>query len=180
MTPKQMNLKRLDESLASIGRNFPDLDRTANGIAFAIYHLSHEISLRGEQVVGEYGISWGEYLALSALRRDFPKQPMSPSSISEVTKLTSGGVSNVLRRLAAKGLVHRTRSTSDGRGVQVRITEAGVRIVNEALPRLLRAESASMSRWPNADRKRLYLLLRALVGGTPTENARGLGPRSGR
>lgn len=91
---------------------------------------------------------------------------MSPSSIGDATGMTSGGVSNVLRRLETRGFVRRSRSTRDGRGVQVRLTVAGVKTVDEALPRLSKAESERMSHLSAADRKRLHQLLRALIGET--------------
>ncbi len=160
-----MKLKQIDEALDSISRNFPGIDGTAKGVVYAIFHLSNEISRRGEQLLARHGISWGEYLALSTLRRD-PRQAMSPSSIGDATGMTSGGVSNVLRRLETRGFVRRSRSTRDGRGVQVRLTVAGVKTVDEALPRLSKAESERMSHLSAADRKRLHQLLRALIGET--------------
>ena len=53
--------------------------------------------------------------------------PQRPGAIQELTGLSSGGVSKLLDRLEAAGLVSRTPGAADGdrRGVQVRLTRKG-------------------------------------------------------
>lgn len=65
-----------------------------------------------------------DIVVLATIRLDGPQRP---SSLADITGLTSGGTTNLLDRLETAGFVHRTTDgVDDGRGVLVVITPAGV------------------------------------------------------
>jgi len=54
-----------------------------------------------------YGVSFGEYLVLAALRRAGPPYRMNPTSLFNAVILSSGAMTNRLDRLESAGLVER-------------------------------------------------------------------------
>ena len=58
---------------------------------------------------------------------------MSPKALLDSLILTSGGLSNLLRRLEKAGHIRRMADKQDGRGVIVELTEQGRRLVEPAM-----------------------------------------------
>ena len=58
---------------------------------------------------------------------------MSPTALLESLILTSGGLSNLLRKLEKAGHIRRMANDVDGRGVIVELTPQGRRIVEPAM-----------------------------------------------
>ena len=82
-----------------------------------------------ERSAGECGLNGSEATTLVALSMSGPPHRMLPSEIRRQIAHTSAGVSGILRRLEAEGLVERQPDPSDGRRVFVTITPAGDEIV---------------------------------------------------
>jgi len=74
-----------------------------------------------------------------------PKCELTPSAISSLTLLTSGGISNILLRLEEGKLVTRTPNPDDGRGVVVRLTSRGKALADSAVEDVLQAERQVIS-----------------------------------
>jgi DNA-binding MarR family transcriptional regulator len=79
------------------------------------------------------------------------------------TMVTSGTMTNRIDRLAARDLVQRLPDPDDGRGVIVRITAAGARLVDTAMEGLLHREQGLLAALTPAERDELVDLLRRLV-----------------
>jgi DNA-binding MarR family transcriptional regulator len=58
---------------------------------------------------------------------------MSPKALLDTLILTSGGLSNLLRRLEKAGHIRRMADETDGRGVIVELTERGRKLVEPAM-----------------------------------------------
>ncbi|GAA3294407.1 MarR family winged helix-turn-helix transcriptional regulator [Streptomyces cinereospinus] len=72
------------------------------------------------------GLTPAELDVLAALRSVGAPYQQRPKELAARLLLTTGGLSNVLRRLDARGLVTRIPDPSDGRSHHVRLTSAGV------------------------------------------------------
>ncbi|MGW2283008.1 MarR family winged helix-turn-helix transcriptional regulator [Streptomyces sp. NPDC001770] len=72
------------------------------------------------------GLTPAELDVLAALRSAGDPYQQRPKELAARLLLTTGGLSNVLRRLDARGLVSRIPDPSDGRSHKVRLTPAGV------------------------------------------------------
>lgn len=153
----------IDRALVDLKREFPKIDVTAKGIVYSFFFLSNHFSRTGGRVLEEFGLSWGEYLVISTVRRRGVRGSMSPSSISESIGMSTGGLSNLLRRLEKSGLIKRTPSKRDGRGVLVEITARGRKLAEDALLAISANQLAHVESLPATERARLYTTLRALV-----------------
>ncbi len=88
-----------------------------------------------ESVTAEHGVALGDYLVLAVVRRS-PDGVCAPSTVCEVLRRASGGMTLTLDRLQAAGWLTRGPDPSDRRRVLLRLTPAGLDLavsVNEAL-----------------------------------------------
>jgi DNA-binding MarR family transcriptional regulator len=79
------------------------------------------------------GLTKAEYDILAVLRASGMPYRLRPSVLAQRLVLTSGGTSNVLRRLAAADLVEREPDPSDARSSWVRLSTRGVKVAEEAV-----------------------------------------------
>ncbi len=85
------------------------------------------------QLQRDAGLSLFEYLVLSSLSM----QPDRRARMSSLARLASGSLSrlsNVVKRLEARGLVHRCTDPDDGRFTVATLTDAGWDVVTAAAP----------------------------------------------
>ena len=79
--------------------------------------------------------------------------------------LTSGAMTNRIDRLEERGLVRRQADKTDRRGVIVRLTRAGRRVIDEAIQVRLVAARDGLKDLSKSERKQLADLLRVVVLG---------------
>ena len=108
-------------------------------------------------VLEAQGLTRAELDVLGALRATDAKVGLRPKEIAARLLLTTGGLSNILRRLEASGLVERVSNPTDRRSYHVHLTAQGVVTANSATA--LAAEA----------------LRRTLADVEPAALARGLG-----
>lgn len=149
-------------------REFPDIDCSGKAIVGRLLHL-HDVLLNEiNRALAPHGLKYPAYAILATLRVNGAPYQMSPKSLLNTLILTSGGLSNLLRRLEADGLIHRTANDSDGRGVVVELTKAGKRRVEPAMRDHAAAERrliASLSR--QQQNVMSEALKRMMPGGEP-------------
>ncbi|GAA2355048.1 MarR family winged helix-turn-helix transcriptional regulator [Dactylosporangium salmoneum] len=106
----------------------------------------HRLAGRLQEVVrtetAAAGRTPAEFDVLSALRRVGPPYALKPSELASGLLLTSGGISNVLRRLQQDGLIERAADPGDARVAWVRLSERGV----PAAEKIVRAVTAAQAR----------------------------------
>jgi len=113
-------------------RERPDLDVSPQGVYGRLHRLGDR--LREELIVGfrQFGLGEGEFDVLAALRRAGKPYELAPGELARHTMVTSGAVTKRIDRLEAAGLVSRHVSEVDGRGRVVALTEAGLRVIDDA------------------------------------------------
>jgi DNA-binding MarR family transcriptional regulator len=97
-----------------------------------ILRISDILEVELATLCAEHGIKPGQFQALAALRRAWPRN-LAPSELTESTLLTSGAITPLLDRLEEKKLVRRLADLDDRRGVKVELTRAGRSLIDEAL-----------------------------------------------
>ena len=81
-----------------------------------------------ESVTAARGLALGDYLVLAVIRRA-PDGVCAPSTVCEVLRRASGGMTLTLDRLEAAGWLTRAPDPSDRRRVLLRLTRAGQTLV---------------------------------------------------
>lgn len=119
-------LDRVGRGMASWRRERPDIDCSGKAVVGRILHL-HDIILRAvDRALAPHGLKYPTYAVLATIRVSGEPYRMSPTELLSTLLLTSGGLSNLLRRMEKDGFIQRMADRRDGRGVIVELTEKGV------------------------------------------------------
>ena len=153
----------VDRLVEAWRRERPDLDVAPLEVLSRVTRLARHLDLARRQAFAAQQLESWEFDVLSALRRSGEPYQLSPGRLLRETLVTSGTMTNRVDRMAARGLVARSRDPSDRRGVQVRLTAAGRLAVDAALDQLLMRERDLLSGLPPGEQRRLADLLRVLV-----------------
>jgi DNA-binding MarR family transcriptional regulator len=114
-------------------REFPDIDCSGKAVVGRLLHL-HEVFLKAvNRTLAKHRLKYPAYAVLATLRVEGAPYRMSPKALLDSLILTSGGLSNLLRRLEKAGHVRRMADEIDGRGVIVELTEQGRHLVEPAM-----------------------------------------------
>ncbi|MFG2696877.1 MarR family winged helix-turn-helix transcriptional regulator [Kitasatospora sp. NPDC051984] len=97
------------------------------------------------------GMTQAEYGLLAVLRRAGEPYRLKPTELTNALLLSSGGTSNVLKRLAGAGLVSREADDGDGRSSWVRLTPRGVEVAEESVRAVTAAHARIVARIPEAE-----------------------------
>ena len=89
-------------------------------------------ALDADLVTGE-GMSHSEYIALMHLS-EAPGRSLRMSDLATACALSLSGMSRIVSRLEAQGLVQRERASGDGRGLNAVLTDAGLKRLRRAWP----------------------------------------------
>lgn len=119
-------LDRVGRGMASWRRERPDIDCSGKAVVGRVLHL-HDIILRAvDRTLVQHGLKYPTYAVLATIRVSGAPYRMSPSELLSSMLLSSGGLSNLLRRMEKDGFIRRTADKRDGRGVIVELTEKGI------------------------------------------------------
>lgn len=111
-----------------------------NQLCFAVYACSREITSLYRPYLDQLGITYPQYLALLVL---WDVQECSVKELGDRLYLDSGTLTPMLKRMEAADLIKRQRSVDDERKVNVRLTEKGKALKEEAycIPEVLFSKS---------------------------------------
>jgi DNA-binding MarR family transcriptional regulator len=152
----------VDRVVEAWGRERPDVDASPIQIVGRVSRLSRQIDQRLKPVFNQHGLEAWEYDLLASLRRAGPPYELTAGEILEALMITSGAVTNRIDRLEQRGYVKRQVAAGDKRFVRVRLTAAGRKVMDAALPDHLANESSLLEALTAAERRQLVKLLRKL------------------
>ena len=108
----------------------PGTDPLDAFLCFSIYGTGLAMNRLYKPLLDPFGITYPQYLALVALRS---KEGRTVSELGERLFLESNTLTPLIKRLAAAGLVTRTRDTADERVVRIHLTDKGRSVADAAL-----------------------------------------------
>ncbi|MCX4914743.1 MarR family winged helix-turn-helix transcriptional regulator [Streptomyces sp. NPDC060011] len=144
----------------------PDLDTAAMEVFGRVFRISRALGDRMEKAYARYGISRGEFDVLATLRRSDAPYTLSPRQLSATLMLTTGGMTGRLDKLERAGLLRRSPDPHDRRGLQVTLTDEGLRLIDEAVGTGLAVQTAALSALDGDQATQLAALLRPLLAAT--------------
>ncbi|CAL9460690.1 hypothetical protein SUDANB176_02635 [Streptomyces sp. enrichment culture] len=144
----------------------PDLDTAAMEVFGRIHRLSRAMGDRMEKAYAKYGISRGEFDVLATLRRSGEPYTLSPRRLSATLMLTTGGMTGRLDKLERAELLRRSPDPHDRRGLQVTLTERGLRLIDEAVGAGLAVQTEALTALGEERAGQLADLLRELLLAT--------------
>lgn len=145
------------------GRERPDLDTTAMALFGRVYRLARLAGDEAARVYSTFGIGRPEFDVLATLRRAGSPYSLSPGALAASMMMSSGGTTARLDRLEKAGLVQRTPDPHDRRGILVRLTPRGRRLVDAAVTAGLTRQQELLAHLPAAKQAQLSSLLREVL-----------------
>lgn len=116
-------------------------------IVAALRRIFRGVDLHSRHLMQKVGLTWPQLATLRASQRS---GTCSISALARALNLGQATLTGIVRRLERAGLLERTPHEKDGRSVNVTITPAGKRLLEDA-PSLLqdrfRAELAKLKNW---------------------------------
>jgi MarR family transcriptional regulator, 2-MHQ and catechol-resistance regulon repressor len=151
MAPKQ--LKPAARSLADQVIEVAEQPSTeaARGLLRAAFLFSNQ----KERPFLAYDLNLAQVDVLSALGRA-EGNSLNCSEIAEKTLITKGGITGIIDRLEARGLVKRVDSQQDRRSVLIQLTTRGVEFVGKFYPELGRHNRTLMEKACNPSQLRKF------------------------
>jgi DNA-binding MarR family transcriptional regulator len=154
----------------------PGVDAQTEAARMRLLRLGRQLDRALARIAESYGMTLGDWEALSVLRRSASPYQLPPTVLARALAITTGSMSVRLDRLLQAGLIEQVDDESDGRSRPVRLTPLGHRRWQEAtaarteLERTLIGEALGSRRL-----EQLNGLLRRLMLGL--ENRLGPPPR---
>jgi DNA-binding MarR family transcriptional regulator len=141
----------------------PNLDIEVEGIVDRINGLARRFKRSLNETLAAYGLSYGEWDVLGALRRAGPPFRRSAGELAEISELSSGAMTSRLDKLEQSGLVKRLPDPNDRRGVLIELTKAGHKAWDEATGAEAAREALIAGALNKREKEQLNALLRRLM-----------------
>ena len=162
-------MDRADVAVEQWARERPDL-RTLPMALFGRLNEAAERVMREHMnpLFAQAGLQAGEFDVLATLRRSgVPSRVLSKTQLShqKAAMISSGGTTDRLDRLERAGLVVRRPDPKDRRGKLIVLTDAGKRLIDEAIGRHVANEERLLLSLTKDEQETLDALLRKLIAG---------------
>ncbi|MBK6763040.1 MAG: MarR family transcriptional regulator [Micrococcales bacterium] len=141
----------------------PDLDVSAVGVIARMARIRAIVEAQQAQLFGTAGITPADFPVLVSLRRRQRPFRMTHTQLANELGLTPGTVTSRVDHLVALGVVHREIDLDDARIRWVVLTDAGLGLVEDLIPRHLEVEEDLLAGISDSRRQRLANDLAALL-----------------
>ena len=145
----------------------PGHPRRSTGLAFPISarieraaHFLHAATVR---LASSYGLTFGEYSVLFALRRAGPPPCRTPTTLLSELLITPSAITKQVDHLVALGLVERRPAPHDQRSVLICLTAQGTELIDRLRADLSKTDRVLVTQLPQEEREMLARLLRKLL-----------------
>ena len=152
-----------DIGIALWHRERPESDCSGKAITGRVLHLS-EIFMNAMNVnMRQFGVRYAHYAIVGTLRSTGKPYRMSPTELQNTLMITSGGISNLLRKVELRGLIRRLSDPDDGRGVIVELTEEGFALSEVTMRAQAELEHKLVDALTAKEQEKLAALLKKLI-----------------
>jgi len=107
-----------------------DALKLENQLCFPLYACSREIIKQYKPYLDEIDLTYTQYIAMMVL---WEKEAVTVKELGNALFLDSGTLTPLLKKMEAKGLIHRQRSAEDERSLIVSLTEEGEALKEQAV-----------------------------------------------
>ena len=132
-----------------------------NQLCFPLYAASREILRKYTPHLRELDLTYTQYIVMMAL---WEKKKLTVGELGELLFLDTGTLSPLLKEMEKKGLLCRTRDTSDERIVKIAITKEGEALKEKAVK--IPSKMGGCINLSADEAKSLYAILYKILGKT--------------
>ncbi|MAM89086.1 MarR family winged helix-turn-helix transcriptional regulator [Allohahella sp. A8] len=148
-----------DEFLALMRENWPEAHSLMTTAVPRMIRVNEGFQQVIRQVMEAQGLQDADFRLLSTLRRSGEPYRLSPTQLYYYMLVSSGGLTKVLHRLEAAGLVQRVDNELDGRSKLVELTPEGKNVAEESMLAISRKHREMISKVSDEDIEQLDRLL---------------------
>jgi DNA-binding MarR family transcriptional regulator len=152
----------VDKIVADAIEAYPFIDPKVEAGVDRINKLKRYFEHLWEKTAQGYDLNSGGYKVLLCLIMA-DGRTQTPGVLAKHCLISTGAMTNRIDRLEDKGYVERIRDTEDRRSIKVRITDEGVKVLENALVEQAKAEIDAMSALTEAELDQLNTLLGKLM-----------------
>jgi DNA-binding MarR family transcriptional regulator len=155
----------VDQVVADVAEAYPGIEAAGLPIVGRVLRLAQLLQARREEQLATFGLTPADFDVLATLRRRGGAGPVNVTDLQRAMMLSSSGITKRLDRLERAQLLRRQSDPADRRGVLIALTEAGLEVIDAAIPAVLEAESAMVysAVTSERDRSRVEAALRELM-----------------
>jgi DNA-binding MarR family transcriptional regulator len=153
----------VDRFLETVAEELPPIDLPVEAMVDRINGLARRVRRMMEDTLAEFGLGYGDWEVLTALRWAGPPYRRSPGKLAKRAELSSGAMTNRLDRLEEAGLVRRLPDPNDRRALEVELTEEGLRVWESSVGVQHEKEALVASALDDEEKAQLNALLRRLM-----------------
>ena len=153
----------IDLMAAAWRRERPDIDMSSIGLVSRIWRIGRHLERHRKQRFDLMGTDRATVDVLATLRRSGPPYQRTAGELMHSSLITSGGVSQRLDKLERAGYIERHVDRADRRRVEVRLTPAGIELVDSVLADLMEHETKLLGHLSPDEQEALIGLLRKLL-----------------
>lgn len=154
---------RVDEMIERWEAERDDLDFDAMGTIGRLGRLNAVGARIIEEGMATHGLSIADFDVLAALRRSGPPYELKPTDLARTLMLSPAGITSRLDRIEGRGWIDRRLAPDDRRSLLVRLTDAGLAKVDEAVTSHVAREEEMLAALSDRERNQLDALLRTLL-----------------
>jgi len=144
----------VDKVVEDVAELYPGTDAGGLPIVGRVLRLAQLLQARREEQLAFYGLTAADFDVLATLRRTGGTGPVNVRDLQRAMMLSSSGITKRLDRLERAHLLGRQSDPTDRRGVLIRLTEAGIEVIDAAIPAVSEAESEIVCGAVTSDRER--------------------------
>lgn len=153
----------VDVILGQWSRERPDLDLTPMGPIGRVRRCAALLQRALDATFSEFGLSSWEFDVLATLRRSGAPYCLAPTALFSALMVTSGTMTHRLQRLESSGLVVRVANCNDARSILVKLTPAGLALIDRAVEKHVENEHRILAGVAPAELQSLDANLTALL-----------------
>ena len=147
-------------------RERPDIDANVMALVGRLLQATHLLERNWFlPLAAQFELHQGEFDVIATLRRSGNPYAMTPTDLHEGLMLSSGAMTSRLDRLERKGLIERVPSPNDRRSTLVRLTPAGLALIDKLLPLHVANEQQAVASLTRKEQAQLDGLLAKLLVG---------------
>lgn len=128
-----MPADHVDVLVRQWGEQRPDLDTSLLAVTARVVRLGRYLDRSAAEHLAPFGLHEGEVNVLAALRRAGPPHVLTPTELYRALLVSSGAMTNRLDGLETRGLLVRDPDPDDRRRVRVRLTDAGIALIDATM-----------------------------------------------
>lgn len=141
----------VDAILKQWSRERPELDLSPMAAIGRIQRCAALLQIQLDQHFAQYGLSLWEFDMLAALRRSGQPYCLSPTELFSTLMVTSGTMTHRLKRMESTGLIQRVANPADARSMLVKLTEQGLKLIDQMITGHVENEQNILADMSHAD-----------------------------